>query len=306
MHLKDIFNNILTYFGIISRVFCIFKKSILNFPTYIEKKIYFDIMIGELMRFAKLHADGNDFVFIGSPSQSFRPSEKLIQAICNRHYGIGADCAVIIQRSKTADYYMRVFNPDGFEAEICGNALRCSAEYVRASGYIRHTSLTVETKSGIRCIKTDNDSIITEIGHALIAEGGTLFISNTPIPYHFVNIGNPHCVIVTNTLSDEEFYFFSPKIETNERFPQGTNVEFVSIVSENEINMRVWERGIGETLSCTTGSCACAAVANALYHCSRNISVNQKGGTTRVNILECGNIFVRGKCSLVFTGDYKL
>ncbi len=255
------------------------------------------------MRFTKMQAMGNDFVFFGSPSATILPDCELIKNICDRHYGIGADCAVFIQKSKNADYFMHVYNPNGFEAEMCGNALRCSAEYVKQSGYYSKQSLTVETKSGLRAVKHIGQTITTEIGKAHIIEKSTLQFFGISLPYIYLNIGNPHCVIFVPAINDEEFNHFASMIENSECFPEGTNVEFVIPLKENVFFMRVWERGIGETLSCTTGSCASAAAALNENLCGHNVQIEQKGGTVNVNIRECGNIFVTGECKSVFSGD---
>lgn len=255
------------------------------------------------MRFTKIQAMGNDFVFFGSPSAITLPNPELIKHICDRHYGIGADCAVFIQKSKAADYFMHVYNPNGFEAEMCGNALRCSAEYVKRNGYYSKQSLTVETKSGIRSVKHSENTVTTEIGRARIIEKGTLHISGIGLPYTFLNLGNPHCVIFVPAINDEEFNHFAPLIESNENFEHGANVEFATPLNENTLSMRVWERDIGETLSCTTGSCACAAAALHEGLCGSNVKIEQKGGIINVNIRECGNIFVTGECRTVFSGD---
>lgn len=255
------------------------------------------------MRFNKMQAYGNDFIVFGSPSAESLPNKEHIKKICNRRYGIGADGAVFIQKSLKADYFMHIYNPDGFEAEMCGNALRCSAEYVRQIGYFSKRTITVETKSGIRSVKFENNVITTEIGRPCIIQKGELRISGISLPYTYVNIGNPHCVLIVPALNDDEFNYLAPLIEQNEIFPNGTNVEFVIPSSDSTLLMRVWERGVGETLSCTTGSCVCAAVAHEEGICDKNVTVQQTGGDIRVNIRECGNTFVSGECKTVFKGE---
>ena len=251
-----------------------------------------------------MHAMGNDFVVTGTPSATASISAETVKKLCDRHYGVGADCLVLLQKSSNADFFMRVFNPDGFEAEICGNALRCAAKYVCENGYTVKKSLCIETLAGIRTVKIDKNLITTEIGRPRILKTDELSACGITIPYTFVNIGNPHCVIFTDSLGDAEFSYLAPIIEKHECFPEGTNVEFVSLISEDEICMRVWERGLGETLSCTTGSCACVAVALSVGKCRHNTNVRQKGGTIRVNVLECGNVFVTAECTTVFNGDF--
>ena len=256
------------------------------------------------MRFVKMQALGNDFILFGSPSATSLPSTDLIKRLCDRHYGIGADCAVFIQKSKNADYFMHVYNPNGFEAEMCGNALRCSAEYVKQCGYFSKQTITVQTKSGTRSVKFENGLITTEIGRPRILKKGDLHLSGLSLPYTFVDIGNPHGVIFVPALTNEEFACLSPLIEHYTAFQNGTNVEFAIPISEDTLSMRVWERGIGETLSCTTGSCACAAVAFDEGICGKNVNIHQAGGVIKVNIRECGNHFVTADCETVFKGSY--
>lgn len=257
------------------------------------------------MHFTKMQAYGNDFVVFGTPASTVLPKVELIKEICDRHYGIGADCAVFVQKSKKYDYFMHVYNPDGFEAEICGNALRCSVGYVLNNGYFTKKQFTVETLSGPRSIVADCNKIITEIGKARIIEKGNLHLSGITLPYVFVDLGNPHCVVFINSITDDEFCCFGKLIENHPNFPNGTNVEFVSFLNNDTAIMRVWERGIGETLSCTTGSCACVAAGIELGLCEKNVSVQQAGGIIKVETRNCGNIFVTGECKTVFKGTFK-
>ncbi len=255
------------------------------------------------MLFYKMQSLGNDFVIFGSPARSSLPSKSLIQHLCDRHYGVGADCAIFIGASKQHDYFMHVYNPDGFEAEMCGNALRCSARYVTDRGYFAKRALTAETNSGIRNVSLQNHNVCAEIGKATILNNGILNIADVNLHYSYVSMGNPHCVVFLTDLTDEEFNIFGPAIETHSDFPNGTNVEFASINDDNNITMRVWERGIGETFSCVTGSCACVAAAIECGHCNRNVAVHQIGGTVNVETRECGNMFVTGECLTVFKGE---
>lgn len=255
------------------------------------------------MQFSKMHALGNDFVIFGSPARKTLPKSETIRFLCDRHYGVGADCAVFISYSSRGDYFMHVYNPDGFEAEMCGNALRCSAKYVTDRGYFKKRTLTAETCSGLRALKVDNNNVTAEIGKPLILKEGTLSVSGVQLPYTSVSLGNPHCVIFASSLSNDEFTYFGSSVENHPLFPEGTNVEFASVTDSSNILMRVWERGIGETLSCATGSCACAAAAEFNGMCGSTVFVHQTGGTIEVNTRECGNMFICGECVSVFKGN---
>ena len=255
------------------------------------------------MHFMKINALGNDFVFWGSPSQTVLPDKSTIRFACNRKYGIGADCAVFISRSTVADYTMRVYNPDGFEAEMCGNALRCSAQYVIECGFFKKRTFNVETGSGERSVFYDDGVITAEIGKPVIIEKDILAVAGIHLSYRFISVGNPHCVIFTESPIGSEFDYLGPAIEHHERFPNGVNVEFVNIIGENEIGMRVWERGIGETLSCVTGSCASVAAIVDEYGSSGAFNVHQAGGIVNVDRKECGRMLVSGRCNTVFKGE---
>lgn len=256
------------------------------------------------MKFLKIHAFGNDFVVFGNPSSFTQPTKNLISALCDRHYGVGADCAIFVGKSKNCDYSMHVYNPDGFEAEMCGNALRCAAKYVHLKGFFKKKSFICETLSGVRSVKIEDDTITTEIGKPEILNIGSLEINDMCLPYTFISLGNPHCVVFTASLNDEEFEYLGPAIENHILFPEGTNVEFAAITDNNRIAMRVWERGIGETLSCVTGSCACVAAAHNRLKMSSSVNVFQKGGIVTVDVTETGDMFVTGKCTAVFEGEF--
>lgn len=255
------------------------------------------------MQFHKFQALGNDFVFFGSPTQKTLPSKELIQYLCDRHYGVGADCAVFISASKRYDYFMHVYNPDGFEAEMCGNALRCSAHYVAKRGFFSKNAFIAETKSGPRSIFINDDVIHAEIGKPIVLNIGTLNVGDIALNYFNITLGNPHCVIFTSCLNDGEFNILGSTIENHPIFPNGTNVEFASVIDRDNISIRIWERGIGETHSCVTGSCACVAAAIQCGYCNNNVAVHQKGGIVNVETRECGNMFVSGRCTNVFKGE---
>ncbi len=250
-----------------------------------------------------MHAMGNDFCIFGSPTEKKLPEKDLICKICDRHYGVGCDCAVFIGYSEVSDFYMHVYNPDGYEAEICGNALRCSAKYVCGNGYFSKKNLNVQTKAGIRNVVVGDEKITTEIGIPKIIESTFINIAGINIPCVSVSLGNPHCVIFVNKLSNDEFSFLGKSIENHPFFPEGTNVEFIRIISDDLIEMRVWERGIGETLSCTTGSCASSAAAIYLGNSSKELTVIQPGGDLTVITNDDGLMSVTGSCTTVFKGS---
>ncbi|MBQ3230596.1 MAG: diaminopimelate epimerase [Clostridia bacterium] len=258
------------------------------------------------MQFFKMHALGNDFAVFGSPSQTKPLLPEQIEFICDRHYGIGADCAVFIGSSDDADYAMHVYNPNGFEAEMCGNALRCSAQYVSQNGFFKRKRLSAETLSAIHSIEITDEGITTEIGKATVIDKGRIELAGKVFPFASVSVGNPHCVIFAKPLSDAEFLFYGAVAEKHPYFPNGTNVEFATVTANDKIKMRVWERGIGETFSCSTGSCACVAAAHEADLCSGTAEVSQRGGVIKVETKENGSMFITGSCTTVFKGIINL
>ena len=257
------------------------------------------------MKFQKLQALGNDLIVFGNPYVNNIPRQDYITRLCDRHYGIGCDYAVYISISKTADYFMHVFNPKGYEVETLGNALRCSAKYVADCGFFKKRSFSVETLSGINDVMINNDDITVEIGKVAIIENSVLNISGVSLPYYYVSVGAPHCVVfLTYGLDDREFNYFGNAIEHHPIFQKEVNVEFACITSNNRIVMRAWERGIGETLSSSDGSCACAAVAQNENLCGNIVQVYQPGGIINVETNDCGSMFITGNCETVFSGIY--
>lgn len=255
------------------------------------------------MNFVKLHALGNDFVFWGSPTCKELPDADAIKHVCDRHFGIGADGAVIISHSEKYDYFMHIYNPDGFEAEMCGNALRCSAKYVHDLGFFDKNDYVAETKSGTRRLSIKNDIVTAEIGNPKIIDKGSFTIDGTKLEYVHINIGNPHCVILSGIPNDDDFTRLGAAIERHPLFPEGTNVQFVNYCGNNIIEMRVWERGIGETLSCLTGSCAVVCAVADMFKSSGIFTVKQRGGSVIIEMKNCGNMFASGKCTSVFKGQ---
>ncbi len=256
------------------------------------------------MNFSKIQALGNDFIVYGSPFSDEPPPADNVAFLCDRKYGIGADSLIYISKSKTADFFMHIYNPDGFEAEICGNALRCSSKYVHELKFFNKNHFIIETLSGYRSANITNHNITVEIGKPVIIDKSHFIIDGLMFEYTYLSLGNPHCVVFTDRLNDEDFFRLGKIIEQHERFPNKTNVEFATRIDETNIYMRVWERGIGETFSCSTGSCACVAAFD--MPSSKTINVHQHGGIISVEKRECGNMFITGKCNTVFRGNIKI
>lgn len=275
------------------------------------------------VKFTKMQAYGNDYIYVDAIHQEIAEPGKLSKMISDRHFGVGADGLVMICPSKKADFRMRIFNPDGTEAEMCGNALRSTAKFVYYHKLTDKTMLEIETLGGIKQaeLMVENGEVVNI--HAKI--GKPEFLS-AKIPVStdsetFINQkievlgeefyasslswGNPHTVIFVEDVLHFDVHKYGPAIEyLLERFPRRTNVTFAQIVNEENIKIREWERGTGETLGCGTGCCTAVVFAHMLGMGARKVAVEQPGGVLYVEWDEEGIIHMTGPSHVVFQGEY--
>lgn len=267
-----------------------------------------------MIHFTKLHGNGNDFILIDEYDGEVIPdAEKSSFAAkyCDRRFGIGADGVLYLGISDKADVMMRIFNADGSEAEMCGNGIRCLVKYALDKGYIKGT-VRVETLAGVLSITSrveDGTWIKVNMGkpefarEKLPAKGTGEFLQVSMHGYEVsaVNTGVPHAVILVDSL-DDRLITDAPKIRYDPVFPRGANVNFARVDSNNEITVRTYERGVeGETLSCGTGSVACAVVAHRLGKTGNRVKVNTKGGELVITIKD-NDAFMEGKAERIFEG----
>lgn len=275
------------------------------------------------MRFTKMQGAGNDYIYLdcfrNSPPRD--PSD-LSRAMSNRHFGIGSDGLILICPSERADAKMRMFNADGSEAEMCGNGLRCVAKYVYDHALVRKPTLQIETGCGI--LKVDLEIADGKVRGATIDMGEPILESRripttlsgppTDIPlmvgdHSFrvtcVSMGNPHCVIFVDAITDLLVLGIGPKIEKHQAFPKRTNVECVRVNNPDDVTVRVWERGSGETLACGTGACAVAVAGVVTGRTKRQIVAHLPGGDLGLNWSEADNhVYLTGPAVEVFSGDW--
>ncbi|WP_018248962.1 diaminopimelate epimerase [Orenia marismortui] len=280
------------------------------------------------MKFTKMHGLGNDFVLIDCLEKEVENPSQLAKEMCDRNFGIGADGLVLILPSDLAeaDYRMRIFNPDGSEPQMCGNAIRCFAKYLYERELTDKTQLKIETLAGM--IKPE---IILEEGvvKLVTVDMGEPILRRNEIPMlgeeqeqvikeelrvgtetfeiTTVSMGNPHCVIFVEDIEKIELTNWGPQIETHELFPEDINVEFIEVLNQDEIEMRVWERGAGVTLACGTGACAStvASILNELTE--RKVTVHLAGGDLVIEWSEDNNrVYMSGPATEVFVGEWKL
>jgi diaminopimelate epimerase len=276
------------------------------------------------MRFTKMHGAGNDYVYI----DCFRhpmPHDPagLSQVISDRHKGIGSDGLILICPSERADARMRMFNADGTEAEMCGNGVRCVAKYLHDHGLVRKPTLTVETGRGIltleldvaggsvRQVRVDMGEPVLEAGKIPTTLAGkpptlaALSVGGHDFQVTCVSMGNPHCVIYVDAVSDALVLGTGPKVEHHQVFPRRTNVEFVQVNRPDDVTVRVWERGSGETLACGTGACAVAVAGVLTGRSSRRVTAHLPGGDLQLHWSETDNhVYLTGPAVEVFTGEW--
>jgi diaminopimelate epimerase len=272
--------------------------------------------------FVKMEGAGNDYVYIDVVDVSYDLQfEDLAIKISDRHFGVGSDGLVLIMRGKKNNFRMRMFNTDGSEAEMCGNAVRCVAKYLYDTGYVKEKKLSVETLAGDKTLTIEED----DDGHGrtwVRVDMGKPVLRGSEIPVKVdtepvigievggyigtsVSMGNPHFVVFVDQITDRQVLEHGPKIENDPIFPNRTNVEFVRVIDRDNVEMRVWERGSGETLACGTGACATAVAAALEGRTSRSVNVKVRGGTLKAEWDETENrVFLTGPAREVFRGVF--
>ena len=281
----------------------------------------------KIMKFTKMQGLGNDFVILDCMNETFDLTEKEIETLsvkmCDRHFGIGADGILLVLPSEKADICMRIINSDGSEAEMCGNGIRCFARFVYEKGIVKKEVMTIDTLAGIMVPKilTDETGTVTgievDMGEPVLekpdipmigegrAIGETIQVEDREFTVTAVSMGNPHCVIFMEDLKDFPIEYWGPRIEKSKYFPRKTNVEFVQVLNDKEVIMRVWERGAAVTLACGTGSCATTAACILNQKTGRDILLHLDGGDLKVRWDENSNhLFMTGPAEESFTGTY--
>ena len=278
----------------------------------------------EKLPFTKMQTCGNDYIFLENFDGRITCPESLCVTFCHRHYGVGADGIILMEPSGIADVKMRMFNSDGSEGKMAGNALRCLGKYLYDNGFVNRETVAVETGSGVRTVTlyTTNGKVTSasvDMGKAALDASGLKFpiaekqVVDYPVriagrPYNItcVDMGNPHCVVFCDRVDDVDIDFIGPRFEHAPYFPERVNTEFIRVVNPSTIKMRVWERGSGETMACGTGACAAvvAAVANGLCEKGRDITVRVKGGELIVHYTDEG-VTLTGDAKLVYTGEFE-
>ena len=274
------------------------------------------------MKFTKMHGAGNDYVYVDCTKEELLNPSMVSKYISDRHFGIGSDGLILIKSSKKADFFIEMYNADGSQGKMCGNGIRCVGKYVFDNGLTDKTTVKVDTLSGIKILE-----LIVEDGKVtsakvnmgspiLIAKDIPVISENEKViaedievngkTYSMtcVSMGNPHAIVYVDSTDDLKIQEIGPYFEMNERFPEQVNTEFIQVIDRQNLKMRVWERGSGETLACGTGACASlvATVLNGL--CDDTAMLHLLGGDLKITWDRSADIvYMEGPATTVFTGD---
>lgn len=274
------------------------------------------------LKFTKMQGIGNDYIYINCIDMEHEEIIKNVCKLSNRNFGIGSDGVILILKSKIADFKMRIFNLDGTEAKMCGNGIRCVGKFLYDKGITKKEELDIETLSGIKKLKLDVENkkvakVQVDMGKPCFKPSEIPVISDDnkvkiqlegeELELICVSIGNPHAVAIVNNVDNINIEKYGPIIENNIKFPERTNVEFVEILDNQNIKMRVWERGAKETLACGTGACASSVVCNVEGYTSNQVNVHLKGGELNINWDKTNNhIYMKGPAETVFEGEIEI
>lgn len=258
-----------------------------------------------MIPFTKMQGAGNDYVYVEGMPVPEGDLPELARRMSDRHFGIGSDGLVLILPSEVADVRMRMFNADGTEAEMCGNASRCVGLYACRHGLVAGPDLTLETGAGIKTlhVQPDEGRVCVHMGTPTV-ERVDEDIDLWPGRMTCVSMGNPHAVCFVDDVAALDLPHLGPRFEHHPRFPQRTNTEFVQVLSPRRVRMRVWERGAGETLACGTGCCATAVACALSGRTGRSITVEVLGGSLDIEWRADDSLLMTGPAEEVFSGQY--
>lgn len=275
-----------------------------------------------MIKFTKMHGLGNDYVYIDAINQKIENESSLAKFVSNRHFGIGSDGLILICKSDSADFKMRMFNSDGSEAEMCGNGIRCVGKFVYDKGLTDKTIVKIETLAGIKTLvlNTKDGKVETarvDMGEPILEAEKIPVISkeqpvknleleaeNKKFKFTCVSMGNPHAITIVENTKEFDVEKYGKILEVDKAFPKKANIEFAQIIDKENIKMRVWERGAGETLACGTGACATSVACNLNGLTDRKVNIELLGGTLNIEWNEKDNhVYMTGPAVTVFDGE---
>ena len=277
----------------------------------------------QTFKFSKMHGAGNDYIYVNCFKEKVENINETAKAVSDRHFGIGSDGLVLICPSDVADFRMDMYNSDGSQAEMCGNATRCVGKYVYDRGLTDKTQITLETLAGIKIL--DLNVKDGEVQTVRVNMGSPELVpKNIPIDSNLdrfisedvevdgkvykvtgVSMGNPHCITYMDDIKNLEIEKIGPVFENDSIFPDRVNTEFVEVIDRDTLSMRVWERGSGETLACGTGACAVAVASILNGLCNDSVTVKLLGGDLKITWdREADVVYMEGPANIVFTGEW--
>ena len=269
-----------------------------------------------MIQFTKMQGTGNDFVVINCLTQNIQNREALAARLCERRFGIGADQMILLDESSSADYRMEIYNPDGSQVEMCGNALRAIALFIHDKGLSAKETHSIDTIGGLVQTHYVDGLIMIDMGEpnmsvaAIGLTDGEQYLDKTlnvtrdlAVEITTVSMGNPHAVIFVDDVETCPLEEVGPLVENHPLFANRTNVEFIQQIDENTINMRVWERGTGETLACGSGACASVVASILNEKTTRDVTVKLRGGDLQISWdQEDNHVRMKGPAVIVFDG----
>lgn len=263
-----------------------------------------------MIDFYKYHGLGNDFIFIDNLNGEVHLEKPLIEKLCHRRFGIGADGIVFVEKSDIADAKMVIYNSDGSLAEMCGNATRCFAKHLYDKGIAKKPTINIETAAGIMkvAVKVEDGFVkaaeVNMGAPALEDVNQLLRIDNTDFYITHLLMGVPHTVVFTDSLEDDAVIMYGKKIENSPRFPKKTNVNFVKVISPGEVIVRTWERGAGYTMACGTGACASVVAGVSNHLLAERVTVHLRGGDLSIEWRDRKEVWMEGPAEEVFRGSF--
>ncbi len=275
------------------------------------------------MKFTKMHGIGNDYIYVNCFEEKVENPEQVSIYVSDRHKGIGSDGLVMIMPSDKADFRMRIFNADGSEAMMCGNATRCIGKYVYDKGLTTKTEITLETNSGIKYLKLFPENgkvefVEVDMGKTILVPkdipvksdkerfiSEPVMVDGKEYKITCVSMGNPHAIVYLDGVDELELEKIGPSFENHELFPDRINTEFIEVIDRTNLKMRVWERGSGETFACGTGACASvvSSVLNGFCDKGTEVTVHLRGGDLRITYNEDETVIMKGPATLICDGD---
>ena len=275
-----------------------------------------------MIKFTKMHGLGNDYVYMDAINQEIDDPSKMSQYVSDRHFGVGSDGLILICNSDVADFKMRMFNSDGSEAEMCGNGIRCVGKFVYDKGLTNKEIITVETLAGIKELLLNiEDGVVStvrvDMGQPILEASKIPVVSDEEVVRNLhlkaidrefiftcVSMGNPHAITVVEDNKHFDVYKYGSILEVDKAFPNKSNIEFVTIEDRNNVSMRVWERGAGETLACGTGASAVVVACCLNQLTERNVCVHLLGGDLDIEWNKNDNhVYMTGSATMVFDGE---